>query len=87
MGSSAAFARARSSRPACGRQSSGSQIGGPAGNTASTGSAPIVPDERIVCSYEMHLDDFDDPALRETGTNDLQLDALGAYLAQTPASA
>jgi uncharacterized protein YndB with AHSA1/START domain len=78
----------------------------------------IVPDERIVYSYEMHLDDkrisvslatielapagdgtrlvlteqgaylddFDDPSLRETGTGDL-LDALGAYLAQTPASA
>jgi uncharacterized protein YndB with AHSA1/START domain len=78
----------------------------------------IVPDERIVYSYEMHLDDkrisvslatielapaadgtrltlteqgaylddFDDPKLRETGTWDL-LEALGAYLAQTPASA
>jgi uncharacterized protein YndB with AHSA1/START domain len=78
----------------------------------------IVPDERIVYSYEMHLDDkrisvslttielapagegtqltlteqgaylddFDDPTLRETGTGDL-LEALGAYLAQTPASA
>ena len=78
----------------------------------------IVPDERIVYSYEMHLDDkrisvslatielspaaggtrltlteqgaylddFDDPTLRETGTSDL-LDALGAFLAQTPASA
>lgn len=78
----------------------------------------IVPDERIVYSYEMHLDDkrisvslatieltpaadgtrltlteqgaylddFDDPTLRETGTRDL-LDALGAYLAKTPASA
>ena len=78
----------------------------------------IVPDERIVYSYEMHLDDerisvslatielapaadgtrltlteqgayldaFDDPKLRETGTRDL-LEALGAYLAQTPASA
>jgi uncharacterized protein YndB with AHSA1/START domain len=78
----------------------------------------IVPDERIVYSYEMHLDDkrisvslatielaaagegtrltlteqgaylddFDDPTLRETGTRDL-LEALGAYLAQTPASA
>lgn len=78
----------------------------------------IVPDQRIVYSYEMHLndkrisvslatielapaadgtrltlteqgaylDDFDDPKLRETGTSDL-LEALGAYLAQTPASA
>jgi uncharacterized protein YndB with AHSA1/START domain len=78
----------------------------------------IVPDERIVYSYEMHLDDkrisvslatielapladgtrltlteqgaylddFDDPKLRETGTWDL-LEALGAYLAKTPASA
>jgi len=78
----------------------------------------IVPDERIVYSYEMHLDDqrisvslatielapaadgtrltltdqgayldtFDDPKLRETGTRDL-LEALGAYLAQTPVSA
>ena len=78
----------------------------------------IVPDERIVYSYEMHLDDkrisvslatielapaadgtrltlteqgaylddFDDPTLRETGTSDL-LEALGAYLAKTPASA
>jgi uncharacterized protein YndB with AHSA1/START domain len=78
----------------------------------------IVPDERIVYSYEMHLDDkrisvslatielaaagdgtrltlteqgaylddFDDPKLRETGTRDL-LEALGAHLAQTPASA
>jgi uncharacterized protein YndB with AHSA1/START domain len=78
----------------------------------------IVPDERIVYSYEMHLDDkrisvslatielasaadgtrltlteqgaylddFDDPKLRETGTLDL-LEALGAYLAKTPASA
>lgn len=78
----------------------------------------IVPDERIVYAYEMHLDevrisvslatielaptgdgtrltlteqgayldDFDDPTLRETGMADL-LDALGAYLAQTPASA
>ena len=78
----------------------------------------IVPDQRIVYSYEMHLDDkrisvslatielapaadgtrltlteqgaylddFDDPKLRETGTRDL-LEALGAYLAQTPASA
>jgi uncharacterized protein YndB with AHSA1/START domain len=78
----------------------------------------IVPDERIVYSYEMHLDDkrisvslttielepagdgtrltlteqgaylddFDDPTLRETGTRDL-LEALGAYLAKTPASA
>ena len=76
----------------------------------------IVPDERIVYAYEMHLDEkrlsvslatielepvedgtrltlteqgayldaFDDPALRETGTNDL-LDALGAHLAQAPA--
>jgi uncharacterized protein YndB with AHSA1/START domain len=33
-----------------------------------------------------YLDDFDDPSLRETGTRDL-LEALGAYLAQTPASA
>ena len=78
----------------------------------------IVPDERIVYSYEMHLDDkrisvslatielagagdgtrltlteqgaylddFDDPKLRETGTGGL-LEALGAYLAQAPASA
>jgi uncharacterized protein YndB with AHSA1/START domain len=78
----------------------------------------IVPDERIVYSYEMHLDDkrisvslatielegagdgtrlalteqgaylddFDDPKLRESGTRDL-LEALGAYLAQAPASA
>jgi uncharacterized protein YndB with AHSA1/START domain len=78
----------------------------------------IVPDERIVYAYEMHLDDerisvslatiqlepagdstrlvlteqgayldaFDDPTLRETGTRDL-LEALGAYLAQTPATA
>ena len=78
----------------------------------------IVPDDRIVYSYEMHLDDkrisvslatieleatgdgtrltlteqgaylddFDDPTLRETGMRDL-LEALGAYLAQTPASA
>jgi uncharacterized protein YndB with AHSA1/START domain len=78
----------------------------------------IVPDQRIVYSYEMHLDDkrisvslatielapaadgtrltlteqgaylddFDDPTLRETGMRDL-LEALGAYLAQTPASA
>lgn len=78
----------------------------------------IVPDERIVYSYEMHLgddkisvslatieltpaadgtrltlteqgaylDDFDDPSLRENGTRGL-LDALGAYLAQAPASA
>ena len=78
----------------------------------------IVPDQRIVYSYEMHLDDkrisvslatielaeaadgtrltlteqgaylddFDDPKLRETGTRDL-LEALGAYLAKTPASA
>ena len=46
----------------------------------------IVPDERIVYSYEMHLDDFDDPKLRETGTRDL-LEALGAFLAQTPANA
>jgi uncharacterized protein YndB with AHSA1/START domain len=78
----------------------------------------IVPDERIVYSYEMHLDDkrisvslatielapagegtrltlteqgaylddFDDPSLREGGTSHL-LEALGAYLAQTPASA
>jgi hypothetical protein len=30
--------------------------------------------------------DFDDPKLRETGTQGL-LEALGAYLAQTPASA
>jgi uncharacterized protein YndB with AHSA1/START domain len=76
----------------------------------------IVPDERIVYSYEMHLDDkrisvslatielspaadgtrlvlteqgaylddFDDPKLRETGTQGL-LEALGAYLDQTPA--
>jgi hypothetical protein len=33
-----------------------------------------------------YLDDFDDPTLRETGMRDL-LEALGAYLAQTPASA
>jgi uncharacterized protein YndB with AHSA1/START domain len=33
-----------------------------------------------------YLDDFDDPKLRETGTRDL-LEALGAYLAQAPASA
>jgi uncharacterized protein YndB with AHSA1/START domain len=78
----------------------------------------IVPDERIVYSYEMQLDDkrisvslatielegagdgtrltlteqgayldeFDDPKLRESGTGQL-LEALGAYLAQTPASA
>ena len=78
----------------------------------------IVPDQRIVYSYEMHLDDkrisvslatieleatgdgtrltlteqgaylddFDDPTLRETGMRDL-LEALGAFLAQTPASA
>jgi uncharacterized protein YndB with AHSA1/START domain len=78
----------------------------------------IVPDERIVYSYEMHLDDkrisvslatielapagdgtrltlteqgaylddFDDPKLRENGTGQL-LEALGAHLAQTPASA
>jgi uncharacterized protein YndB with AHSA1/START domain len=78
----------------------------------------IVPDQRIVYSYEMHvddkrisvslatielepagegtrltlteqgayLDDFDDPKLRETGTGEL-LEALGAYLAKTPASA
>lgn len=78
----------------------------------------IVPEQRIVYSYDMHLDDkrisvslatielaaagdstrltlteqgaylddFDDPKLRETGTLDL-LEALGAYLAQTPASA
>ena len=32
------------------------------------------------------LDGFDDPTLRENGTGDL-LDALGAFLAQTPASA
>jgi uncharacterized protein YndB with AHSA1/START domain len=78
----------------------------------------IVPDQRIVYSYEMHLDDkrisvslatielapagdgtrltlteqgaylddFDDPKLRESGTGHL-LEALGAFLAQTPASA
>jgi uncharacterized protein YndB with AHSA1/START domain len=78
----------------------------------------IVPDERIVYSYEMYLDDtrisvslatielaaaaggtrltlteqgayldaFDDPKLRETGMRDL-LEALGAHLAQAPATA
>lgn len=95
--------------------------GGPKGGPMHSFEAlyyDIVPDERIVYSYEMHLDDkrisvslatielapaadgtrltlteqgaylddFDDPTLRETGTGDL-LDALGAYLAQTPASA
>ena len=95
--------------------------GGPEGGPMHSFDAlyyDIVPDERIVYSYEMHLDDkrisvslatielaptadstrltlteqgaylddFDDPTLRETGTRDL-LEALGAYLAQTPASA
>jgi uncharacterized protein YndB with AHSA1/START domain len=94
--------------------------GGPKGGPMHSFDAlyyDIVPDERIVYSYEMHLDDkrisvslatielapvadgtrltlteqgaylddFDDPKLRETGTRDL-LEALGAYLAQTPAS-
>jgi uncharacterized protein YndB with AHSA1/START domain len=96
---------------------SGGPKGGPVHHFAAL-YYDIVPDERIVYSYEMHLDDkrisvslatieltpaaegtrltlteqgaylddFDDPKLRETGTRDL-LEALGAYLAQTPASA
>ncbi|MEK1889199.1 MAG: SRPBCC family protein [Phyllobacterium sp.] len=78
----------------------------------------IVPDQRIIYTYDMHLDDkrisvslttlelgpegtgtrlilteqgayldeFDDPALRRRGTEDL-LDALGASLQDAPANA
>jgi hypothetical protein len=47
--------------------------------------AAVYYDRPTLTELGAHLDDFDDPTLRETGTRDL-LEALGAHLAQTLAS-